>query len=143
MHAANRALCCLRDLKIKGLRDAPKEHSARLFFHVYGREMVQFHQGERSARKPDVVLVSAVDVHAEHVSDCHYLRITTKKPETNFGWRIVRTVVEFKHRNGSIEAPPARYPCECSGPGAKQLYRSQASVGDNEAEVAFPAASSE
>ena len=69
--------------------------------------MKQHHQGVRSIRKPDVVLVSAADVECDGSLDGLF-EAAAKKPQKKFSWRDVRTVIEFKFSRG-VKSPLLDY----------------------------------
>ncbi|KAF8447670.1 hypothetical protein L210DRAFT_738630 [Boletus edulis BED1] len=109
------------------------------FFHVNRKEIVQFHQGQRSVRKPDVVLVSATDFSLESATDAQRLNAADKPPTDNFGWCNVRAAVEFKYKH-RVKGPPIAYTVERSTPGVGDVHPSQNCIDDVE-ERAFLATS--
>lgn len=141
MRIANAALSCLRLLdKLDGLYDP----SNKLIFCVNDREMKQYHQGEFSTRKPDVVLVFDTDMKVDHTpedDDDLYFQVAAQKPKQRFGWRNIRTAIEFK--TGSIASPPTQYTKgKYIEPRSGRKYLSLRVSDDSELVMAPPAAES-
>ncbi|KAG0694107.1 hypothetical protein DFH29DRAFT_1006643 [Suillus ampliporus] len=91
VRAANCALLELNKLKVPGIPDFKPEDDTNILFHTNDpMPMYQNHQGERSKRKPDVV-------------------VPTEPPNNNFRWVDVRSTVEFKRSRKRLPLPPSAY----------------------------------
>ncbi|KAG1719638.1 uncharacterized protein EDB91DRAFT_1351878 [Suillus paluster] len=117
IRAANRALLELSDLDAPGLLSS-KTHddSNDILFHLNDPMfMKQTHQGAEARRKPDVVIISRES--ARHVrkngKDCTkehmYGELACRKPDVNFQWTGVRSILEFKRTKTRLQTPPSTY----------------------------------
>ncbi|KAG1796393.1 uncharacterized protein HD556DRAFT_299238 [Suillus plorans] len=113
--AANHALRELGKVNIPGMPDFQDDDETNIVFHVNDPSFIhQKHQGEKSSRKPDVVVVSrqtAADIIPEGKSKNVY-RSACKAPtkdHENFQWVDVRTTFEFKRPKPRLPHPPSAY----------------------------------
>jgi hypothetical protein len=100
VHAANTALVELRKVYVPGIPDFKDDEETDICFHVNDPSYIyQEHQGKKSGRKPDVVVVSrqTADEHKESTTD-----------HDNLQWAQVRTTLEFK-RSKSLPHPLPTY----------------------------------
>ncbi|KAG2132299.1 uncharacterized protein EDB93DRAFT_1309956 [Suillus bovinus] len=115
VEAANRALRGLRKVNLPGIPAFQDDNETNVLFHVNDPSYIhQEHQGVKSSRKPDVVVVShqtAADIMPEgkfkdvYQSAC---KAPTKDHE-NFQWMEVRTTFEFKRPKLRLPHPPPAY----------------------------------
>lgn len=99
MIAANITLRCLQSPRVPGIRRSPD--TSPIYFHVNDpSELTQEQQGEASTGKPDLVLVSADDVHSSrgllleevfHRPEDLLLKVA---PESSFNLSVVRTFLQ-------------------------------------------------
>jgi len=111
------------------------------FMSMYGWEIEQFHQGECSVCKLNIVLVSTVDVNPGHVPNHCCLKIATAQPTMHFRWWVIHIAVKFK--NCLIKQLHACYTSKYSRHKTKPRYCLQASLDNNKAKIVFLASSSE
>ena len=82
------ALGCLKLLEIEGMRKPIED----IFFQQNDPNyLIQFHNGMKSTRKPDVIILQPI----------------AKDPK-NLHWGDILSVIEFK-RSGTMERPPTEY----------------------------------
>ncbi|KAG2048642.1 hypothetical protein BDR06DRAFT_1024315 [Suillus hirtellus] len=115
IEAANRALRGLEKMNVPGIPAFQDNDETNVLFHVNDPSFIhQEHQGEKSSRKPDVVVVShqtAADIIPEGKSKDVY-RSACKAPtkdHENFQWVDVRTTFEFKRPKPRLPLPPSAY----------------------------------
>ncbi|KAG1869234.1 hypothetical protein C8R48DRAFT_700775 [Suillus tomentosus] len=115
VEAANRALRGLRKVNVPGMPAFQDDDETNVLFHVNDPSFIhQAHQGEKSSRKPDIVVVShqtAADIIPEGKSKDVYLsaRKAPTKDHENFQWVDVRTTFEFKRPKPRLPLPPSAY----------------------------------
>lgn len=98
VHAANTALVELRKVCVPGIPDFEDDEETDIRFRVNDPSYIyQEHQGKKSARKPDVVVVSHQTDKAQSTTD-----------HDNLQWAQVRTTLEFK-RSTSLPHPLPTY----------------------------------
>ncbi|KAG1897795.1 uncharacterized protein F5891DRAFT_505686 [Suillus fuscotomentosus] len=115
VEAANLALRELRKVDVAGIPAFQNDDETNIVFHVNDPSFIhQKHQGEKSSRKPDIVVVShqtAADIIPEGKSKNVYksaCKAPTKNHE-NFQWVNVRTTFEFKRPKPRLPLPPSAY----------------------------------
>ncbi|KAG1861394.1 hypothetical protein C8R48DRAFT_711317 [Suillus tomentosus] len=115
VEAANRALRELGKVNVPGMPAFQDDDETNILFHVNDPSFIhQEHQGEKSSRKPDIVVVShqtAADIIPEGKSKDVYksaCKAPTKDHE-NFQWVDVRTTFEFKRPKPRLPYPPSAY----------------------------------
>ncbi|KAF8129366.1 hypothetical protein EV363DRAFT_1264501 [Boletus edulis] len=123
--AANTALLFLEKLDIEDIRST---RGSAICFQVQDPMVIrQRHQDHVSERKPDVIVVSENDICDEegesgiiYSSKERFLKLATKPPSPkkmkSFGWRDVRTFVEFKKAKSKMQPPPEEYYSQTSTP---------------------------
>lgn len=108
--AANHALGKLSQLDVPKLVPSKAEDDHEILFHRNDPSYIlQTHQGEKSSRKPDIVVVSKAS--AMRAGDCGSGDLdtkTSKKPAKKFEWKELRTTLEFKHTK-TFSAVPQNY----------------------------------
>jgi hypothetical protein len=115
-----------------------------ILFHHNDLEMYQTHQGVKSTRKPDVVVVSEAaarkaqkDGNLSHKADVLY--DARKKPEENFQWGDVHSILEFK-RTGRMKHPTAHYDLSTQPEPKYMDVRKEVNVAQPTVPVLVPAA---
>ncbi|KAG0706679.1 hypothetical protein DFH29DRAFT_137520 [Suillus ampliporus] len=109
VRAANCALLELNKLKVPGIPDFKPEDDTNILFHTNDpMPMYQNHQGERSKRKPDVVVVSHKCAR-DAFGGGRTSKKPTEPPNNNFRWVDVRSTVEFKRSRKRLPLPPSAY----------------------------------
>ncbi|KAG2036609.1 hypothetical protein BDR03DRAFT_921315 [Suillus americanus] len=115
VQAANWALRGLRKVNVPGIPAFQDDDETNVLFHVNDPSYIhQEHQGKKSSRKPDVVVVSyksAADIMPEGKSTNVYQSACKKptKDHENFQWMQVRTTFEFKRPKKRLSHPPSTY----------------------------------
>ncbi|KAG2336803.1 hypothetical protein BDR05DRAFT_970860, partial [Suillus weaverae] len=114
IQASNLALDGLSKLSAPGLVCSKAHDDDKILFHQNDpRNITQKHQGEKSTRRPDVVIVSYTSAKkVRKQSDRTYKdQEATEKPTKQFQWTDVRSTVEFKHQKNwsGVSTPPATY----------------------------------
>ncbi|KAG1864943.1 hypothetical protein DFJ58DRAFT_866135 [Suillus subalutaceus] len=115
VQAANYALRGLRKVNVPGIPAFQDDDETNVLFHVNDPSFIhQEHQGKKSSRKPDVVVVSyksAADIMPEGKSTNVYQSACKKptKDHENFQWIQVRTTFEFKRPKKRLSHPPSTY----------------------------------
>ncbi|KAG1774509.1 hypothetical protein EV702DRAFT_1280603 [Suillus placidus] len=112
--AANCALGRLSELEAPGLVPyKAQKDSENILFHLNDPSFIyQTHQGKKSKRKPDVVVVSHATAKKVGKSKAKAIyEAGLCKPTRKFEWTEVRTTVEFKHTKpvSPPGPPPATY----------------------------------
>ncbi|KAG1774541.1 hypothetical protein EV702DRAFT_1032067 [Suillus placidus] len=112
--AANCALGRLSELDAPGLVPyKAQKDSENILFHLNDPSFIyQTHQGKKSKRKPDVVVVSHATAKKVGKSKAKTIyEAGLCKPTRKFEWTEVRTTVEFKHTKpvSPPGPPPATY----------------------------------
>ncbi|KAG2127278.1 uncharacterized protein EDB93DRAFT_1332694 [Suillus bovinus] len=130
VRAANAALLKLRSLEVSGLPASPQNNDMDILFYHNDKDRTRVHQGAKSMRKPDVVLVSRKAVKAavkgreakgkgqasmgndgedqNQDIEVFYMNKAAKKLHGNFKWIDVRSTVEFK-RSSTLDPPVLPY----------------------------------
>ncbi|KAG1778825.1 hypothetical protein EV702DRAFT_1044260 [Suillus placidus] len=115
VQAANTALVALEKVNVPGIPAFNDDEETNILFHVNDPAIIsQTHQGKKSAREPDIVVVSyksAADIIPEGKSK-HVYQSACKKPtkdHENFQWMQVRTTFEFKRPKKCLPHPPSTY----------------------------------
>ncbi|KAG2134181.1 uncharacterized protein EDB93DRAFT_849610 [Suillus bovinus] len=115
VQAANCALRGLRKVDVPGIPAFQDDDETNILFHVNDPSYIQQeHQGKKSSRKPDVVVVShqsAADIIPEGKPKNVYQSACKKptKDHENFQWTQVRTTFEFKRKKKRLPHPPSTY----------------------------------
>ncbi|KAG2337094.1 hypothetical protein BDR05DRAFT_805008 [Suillus weaverae] len=114
IQASNLALDGLSKLSAPGLVCSKAHDDDKILFHQNDpRNITQKHQGEKSTRRPDVVIVSYTSAKkVRKQSDRTYKdQEASEKPTKQFQWTDVRSTVEFKHQKNwsGVSTPPATY----------------------------------
>ncbi|KAG2086285.1 hypothetical protein BD769DRAFT_1396922 [Suillus cothurnatus] len=115
VQAANLTLCRLRKVKVTGIPDFQDDEETNVLFHINDPSFLhQEHQGKKSSRKPDVVVVShktAADIIPYPKAKFVYQHASKKptKEQDNFQWSEVRTTFEFKHTAKHLPHLPPTY----------------------------------
>jgi hypothetical protein len=108
--AANRVLDQLRGLNAPGLLPSKsKDDKDTILFHQNDPSYIkQTHQGAEAQRKPDVVIISYKS--AQRVCSGEVYDKASSKPQDNFKWTDVRSLLEFKRSaKHSMKVPPPTY----------------------------------
>ncbi|KAG1772481.1 hypothetical protein EV702DRAFT_1033620 [Suillus placidus] len=115
VQAANTALRALEKVKVPGIPDFNNDEETKILFHVNDPAIIsQTHQGKKSIRKPDIVVVSyesAAGIIPEGKSTNVY-QSACKEPtqdHENFQWTQVRTTLELKRPKDRLPHPPSTY----------------------------------
>jgi len=97
------------------------EDMSEILFHHNDHEIYQMHQGKKSSRKPDIVVVPLEAAHALQEDEDSYSKLEVfgnarNKPQRkkHFQWRNIRSTIEFKRskRAGGrikMKRPPKKY----------------------------------
>ena len=97
------------------------EDMSEILFHHNDHEIYQMHQGKKSSRKPDIVVVPLEAAHALQEDEDSYSKLEVfgnarNKPQRkkHFEWRNIRSTIEFKRskRAGGrikMKRPPKKY----------------------------------
>ncbi|KAG2064221.1 hypothetical protein BDR04DRAFT_284843 [Suillus decipiens] len=111
VQAANWTLRELEKVNVPGI-PVFKDDETKILFHVNDPSFIhQTHQGKKSSRKPDVVVVSyqtAEDAAQDGKSDV-YASASQKPAEESFEWMKIRTTFEFKRPQKRLPRPPSTY----------------------------------
>lgn len=109
VQAANTALLELRKVNVPGIPDFKDDRETDIRFHVNDPSYIhQEHQGKKSGRKPDVVVVSRQT--AEERPDASKSASTKSATDyDNLQWAQVRTTLEFKRQKKRLLHPPSTY----------------------------------
>ena len=127
--ATNHALLQLCKLNALGLAASKEEDDANhILFHHNDKPIYQTHQGEKSERKPDVVVVpwhSARKVREVNDNGQKFAMYTgenmgCQKPDGNFQWMDVLSTVEFKRTKQCLPGPPDTYAATDYAPPDKE-----------------------
>ncbi|KAG1741280.1 hypothetical protein EDB19DRAFT_1875935 [Suillus lakei] len=144
IQATNCALDRLSKLNAPGLVSAEAHDDYKILFHQNDPKFIsQRHQGKKSDRKPDVVVIShtcAKKVQKGEPKDAY--KDAWRKPTKNFKWTDVRSTVEFKWTKSKLPQPPATHAVKAYDvPDAKQYMKYQRETNDTaEPTAATPAA---
>ncbi|KAG1748232.1 hypothetical protein EDB19DRAFT_1847773 [Suillus lakei] len=114
---ANTALVALSKVNVPGMPAHQDDDETDILFHTNDTANIsQEHQGKKSIRRPDVVVVScksAQDAVAEgqSIRNDHIRKYACKSAPkgSNFQWMNVRSTLEFKRPKKRIPPPPSAY----------------------------------
>ncbi|KAG2339602.1 hypothetical protein BDR05DRAFT_967788 [Suillus weaverae] len=114
IQASNLALDGLSKLNAPGLVCSGAHDDDKILFHQNDpKNITQKHQGEKSTRKPDVVIVSYTSAKKvrKQSNRTYKDEEASEKPTKQFQWTDVRSTVEFKHKKNwsGVSTPPATY----------------------------------
>ena len=130
VRAVNTALLELRKVNAPGIVCPSDEWDpSNALFHHNDQPLCQLHQGEKSTRKPDVVVVPLqaarlVQQDGDLSKPADIFGEAYKAPEDkNFQWKDVLSTVEFKRSGRRINLPPAKYKVtDYTAPKIEQKY---------------------
>ncbi|KAG1772855.1 hypothetical protein EV702DRAFT_1201316 [Suillus placidus] len=114
IQASNLALDGLSKLNAPGLVCSKAHDDDKILFHQNDpKNITQKHQGEKSTRRPDVVIVSYTSAKKVQKQSRRTYKDeeASEKPTKQFQWSDVRSTVEFKHKKNwsGVSMPPATY----------------------------------
>ncbi|OJA14918.1 hypothetical protein AZE42_12843, partial [Rhizopogon vesiculosus] len=117
VQAVNAALLELRKVNAPGIVCSNDEWDpSNVLFHHNDKPLCQLHQGEKSTRKPDVVVVPLqaarlVQEDGDFSKPVEVFGEAYKVPkkESSFQWKDVCSTVEFKRSGRRIDLPPTKY----------------------------------
>ncbi|KAG2120014.1 hypothetical protein BD769DRAFT_1641729 [Suillus cothurnatus] len=159
IQASNLALERLSKLNAPGLVCSKAHDDHNILFHQNDpKNMTQKHQGEKSTRKPDVVIVSRTGAKKvrKQPGQAYKDEEAWEKPAKQFQWTDVRSTVEFKHKKIrtdkktrtskktriGLSKPPATYAVKAYNiPEAKKYmkYRREANTtAESTSSTSFP-----
>ncbi|KIK81826.1 hypothetical protein PAXRUDRAFT_743132 [Paxillus rubicundulus Ve08.2h10] len=112
MKASNIALACLHELHVPGMR-GPASDDVDMFIQINDpKRLDQFHRGETSTRKPDLVVLPFVN-KSEYFADAalgHWDEYVLSPSTSPKDWKDVLSVIGFKYtKEEKMKAPPAAY----------------------------------
>jgi hypothetical protein len=136
IHASNLALDKLSGLNVPGLVCSKGHDDDKIMFHRNDpKNITQKHQGEKSTRKPDVVIVSRTGAKnvRKQSGQAYEDKEASGMPSQQFKWTEVRSTVEFKHKKipAGLSTPPATYAAKAYDvPEAKKFMKYRRDTND-------------